>query len=49
MESLHIIKGLWNLSNIRAENSDTKDKAGTGFFGQSGKRVAGCALDFQPV
>ena len=26
-----------------------KDKAGTGFFGQSGKRVAGCALDFQPV
>ena len=24
MESLHIIKGLWNLSNIGAENSDTR-------------------------
>ena len=26
MESLHIIKGLWNLSNIGAENSDTRIK-----------------------
>ena len=27
MESLHIIKGLWNLSNIGAENSDTRRSA----------------------
>ena len=26
MESLHTIKGLWNLSNIGAENSDTRIK-----------------------
>ena len=44
MESLHIIKGLWNLSNIGAENSDTRIKLERDSLGRVGKegRTEGC-------